>query len=237
MDYAAQLSDETRSSLHRFLGSMERRFGDHVLPETRRASLSTLRKQPKGTNEEFAARTRLLVSKAYPGMEGTSICEKMTVEHMVSGLSDPNLIYDVMSKKPQTVEQALDMIQWHECCKGILKKKTTLRQVCRDDSSAEESDAEQEYEVRRVNGKRFVTEERLQQFGRDLVTSMTDVIDKKLSEFAEKQGSRAPRNPKWKQTVECFRCHEMGHISRECPQKDKGKTTTEEKEITNQASN
>lgn len=240
MEYVSQLSEDTRSSLHRFLVSMERRFGDHVLPETRRASLATLKKQSKETNEEFAARTRLLVSKAYPGMEGTIIFDKMTVEHMVSGLSDPNLIYDVMSKKPQTVEEALDMIQWHECCKSTLKKKTVLRQVCQDDSSADESDADQEYEIRRVNGKRFVTEERLQQFGRDLkeeiVSSVTETIEKKMNGFAEKKGNRAPRNPKWKQTVECYRCHELGHISRECPLKVKDKAT-EEKEVTSQTSN
>ncbi len=241
MEYVAHMSELTRSSLSRFLKSMERRFGDHVLPETRRASLATLKKQSKETLEEFAARTRMLVSRAYPGLEGTDLFEKITVEHMVGGLSDPNITYDIMSKRPQTVEQAIDMIQWHECCKSSLKRKTLVRQVCVEyPSSSDEDDSEPEpaHEIRRVNMKRFVTEERLNQFGRDLeerlVSRLAKVMNEKPGGSSQARGD--DKNEKWQETAECYNCHEIGHISRKCPLRHKRRenvTSSEEEEELN----
>ena len=84
------------------------------------------------------------------------------MEHLVNSLSNHNLIYDVMTKKPSTVEAALDLIQWHENCHSIQRKKTGIRQL------KTEQDSEDGLIVHKVNGKSFVTEERLNQFGREL---------------------------------------------------------------------
>ena len=64
------------------------------------------------------------------------------------------------------------MIAWHECCKESTRKKTNARQI----TTFEEDQtvypvlncASLDSEIRRINGKKFVTEERLIQFGRDL---------------------------------------------------------------------
>ena len=76
----------------------------------------------------------------------------------------------------------------------------------------------------RVGGKKFVDEDLLIQFGQDL----TEQLAKKL-----KGGfNRGPqRNNHWKSLVECYACHEYGHIVRECPKRtetnDSEETTTE----------
>ena len=88
-----------------------------------------LKKLQKETLEEYTARVRRLVNKAYPGIVGKPLLEDIAVEHLVNGLSDHNLIYDVMTKKPSTVEAALDLIQWHENCRSIQRKKTGIRQL------------------------------------------------------------------------------------------------------------
>ena len=236
IEFVSQQPAYVKTSLHRLLAVLERRFGDHVLPETYRASLYSLKRRSKEELEEYAARTRKMVLKAYPGMEGTELIDKLTVEHMVSGLSDPNLVYDVLTKKPRTVEKAIDLIQWHECCKDSVKKKSVLRQVGTEDlPEVTTEDIDDDVSVRRINGKRFVTEERLNQFGRELkdsiISSIKDLMsqqdkEKAQAKVASDSGRSSPPAGGWKprprrplESVECFYCHDMGHYARDCPKK------------------
>ena len=118
LDYYAQLPEYLQADLNSTVKAMEQRFGDHKLPETYRASLHSLRKENKETLEEYAARVQRTVVRAYPGIAGTVLMEDMTIEILVGGLPDSGLIYDVLTKKPKTVREAIDWIQWHESCKG-----------------------------------------------------------------------------------------------------------------------
>ena len=129
LEHYAGENMEVRSDYGLLVSSPKRRFGDRTPHETYRASLQTLKKLQKETLEEYAARVRRLVNKAYPGIVGKPLLEDIAVEHLVNGLSDHNPIYDVMTKKPSTVEAAPDLIQWHENCHSIQRKKTGIRQL------------------------------------------------------------------------------------------------------------
>ena len=94
------------------------------------------------------------------------------------GLPDTAMAYDILTKKPQTVQQAIDMISWHECCKISSGKRSSRRMISGENTL---DDTEEEVEVRRVNGKRFVTEERLQQFGRELKNDLTEMTDQMVT--------------------------------------------------------
>ena len=214
LHYYAEQSAFVRADLHLVVSSFGRRFDDRKLPETYRASLHTLRRQSKESLEEYAARVRKVVNKAYPGIGGTALLEDMTIEHLVSGLTDQNLMYDVLTKKPHTVEEAMDLIQWHESCKGATKKHGGIRQVAADCLAEADSDLS----IRRVNGKASVTEERLSQFGRELKDCLVDEIK---GEMQKLQGMRRPRSynrdPDWRKTARCYECQEIGHLARDCP--------------------
>ena len=108
LDFYAELPVQLQVDLRQTVAALERRFGDNKLPETYRASLQTLKKQTKETFEEYAARVQRSVAKAYPGIVGTTLLEDMTIENLVSGLSDTNLVYDVLTKKPKSVQEAVD---------------------------------------------------------------------------------------------------------------------------------
>ena len=212
MQYVARLPVIHRSSYDQLVDALKLRFGDHVLPETHRATLQTIRKNAKEELHEFASRVCDQVSKAYPGLVGSQLHTDLTIETIVNGLQDPSLVYDVLTKKPKSVREAVDMIAWHDCCKGTSRKRSGIRQV---------ADTE-EYDVRRVNDKKFVTEERLNSFGRGLQESLIE----SMKELFEKQGNKnakfAPRNNHAKPTLLCFKCNSPNHLMAKCPQYTKG---------------
>ena len=80
----------------------------------------------------------------------------------------------------------------------------------------------QTLEVRRINGKRFVTEERLIQFGRELKTSIEKLLkDEKTDQKGQRNQPKEkdelmPKRPNYKNFV-CFYCNEPGHIASKCP--------------------
>ena len=69
-DFAARLPDATQARISTFVTALDHRFGDHTLPETRRAELRNIKKKHSETRREYEARIRKLMSLAYPGMEG-----------------------------------------------------------------------------------------------------------------------------------------------------------------------
>ncbi len=158
LTYVARLTPDTRMWLPSLLVAMEQRFGDHVLPETYRATLMSLKKSPKENLREYESQVRQLMTKAYPGLDGTQIYQTMAVEYICNGLPDPNMAFDILTKKPKTIAQAIDMIEWYECCKNG-KRRSVVRQVTTENDE-EEYSYQSEADIRQIGGgHRFVTED------------------------------------------------------------------------------
>ena len=242
LTYVSQLPSAVQRNLAILKSGLEKRFGDHILPETHRAALANLRKQPKETLREYEARVRRLMSKAYPGMIGTPMFQTLEIEHLVTGLPDPNMAFDILVRKPSTVGEALNLIEWYECCKASQKRRSTVRQVGSQDPPPTETETvgPMIYNVAGSSGGKWVTEERLQQFSselrKDIVSDIDKVLAKRPSGLA---GMTSSQSPSWKKdrvstnqmpTVAasnkpdvqstkftCFNCQQVGHKYRECP--------------------
>ena len=172
LTFASQLPAYLREDLDSLCKEMDKRFGDHTLPETYRRNLRTIRKSNTESYQKFAARVAECVRKAFPGINDT-LFNELCVEHLLNGIPDQGVAYDVITKRPKTIDEAINLLTWHESCKQGLYKRDTDTQY-QDDSYADYDDkATQNVDVRRINHKRFVAEERLQQFGRELRDSIT----------------------------------------------------------------
>ena len=98
LEFVSKIPLSNRASLPGLIDALKHRFGDNVRPETYRASLDMIKKEPKENLHEYAAKVREIMAKAYPGLEGSELFTEMLVERIVKGLPDTNLVYDVLSK-------------------------------------------------------------------------------------------------------------------------------------------
>lgn len=106
---------------------------------------------------------------------------------MLAGLPDQSIAYDVMTKRPTTMEETINLVTWHLTCKSGMRGRTQVRAI----EQKEMDQTIEDIDCRRV-GNRYVTEEMLNQFGRDIKESMTrdivkSVIDEKMSNQVQRK--------------------------------------------------
>lgn len=242
LSFAANLGPEIRDNIFVFSQSLRDRFSHRAPAETVRASLNNIKKNSKESIQEYASRVRAMMAKAYPDIGLSDTFNQLTIHHLLQGLPDQSIAYEVLIRKPRTLSEAVDMITWHECCKETTRKKSAIRHL----STFEEQDEPvvdgdlQTLKVRRVNGKRFVTEERLIQFGRELKTSIEKLFREDKEGTTNKAEENMPRRPGGKGII-CYFCHEPGHVASRCPvriqeriqEKQQKQNSTEQKQPEN----
>ena len=125
--FVSSLPLETTQNTDKLLCSMRQRFGECLLPETHRANLYSVKKQPKETLQEYSDHVNRMMVKGYPGIQGTNIYNSLAVEHFLRGLPDQKLAYEIMIKKPRDLSEAVNMVTWHEACKQFTTRTVISR--------------------------------------------------------------------------------------------------------------
>ena len=120
--FASNLPHVTVENTESLLQAMGQRFGQCLLAETHRANLYNLKKLTKESLQQCSARVSSLMSRAYPGMQGTAIFDNLAIEHLLRGLPDQKLAYEIFTKKPKNLSDAVDMIIWHKACQQFTTK-------------------------------------------------------------------------------------------------------------------
>ncbi|CAC5371417.1 unnamed protein product [Mytilus coruscus] len=176
-----------------------------------------------------------MVRKAYPGMDN-QLFNNISIEHTLNGLNDQSIAYDVLTKRPKTMEETINLVAWHTTCKNGMRSKTQIRQIeIEEEERSFDADQSDDIEMRRVGGKRFVTEEHLNQFGREMKESITTEVTKSIENI---MNTRLPtsntyqpkknfnsQNSRWnnkdknqkQNNTRCYACNEEGHFARSCP--------------------
>lgn len=139
---------------------MNRRFGDHTLPETHKRELQQIRKAAGESFQEYSIRIEAKMIKAYPGMQNTEIYKSLSIEQMFNGIHDQSTAYDVLTERPHALQEAVNLLSWHFLSKNGIKAKQHIRQTAVE---KEQSISE----IKRVGntGKKFVIEDSLVQLG------------------------------------------------------------------------
>jgi len=245
--FFAKLPSRVKDSITLIKEALDRRYGDHLLPEQYRENLNQVRKQTRESLSEYAARVEDLVGKAFPSLNPPELLTTLTIENLLRGLSDQSLAYEVRTKSPKSVNETIRLITWHDCCKNSGKKNAYIRQI---EYKSSEEDENTNLEVRKVSGgrPRFVTEERLENrlgvFAKDIrqeikegnsqlknemkeeIGKMSTAIQKNLNHQKSNDGKHDTVRPALKD-VTCYTCQKKGHINRFCPL-NKGKNQSAE---------
>ncbi|CAG2216579.1 unnamed protein product [Mytilus edulis] len=129
LDFACKLSPDVQNNISQFRDALQRRYGDSRLPEQYREDLANIKKHFKETLPEYAARVENLVCRGYPHLKEINLLN-LEVENFLKGLPDQSIACEVKIRKPQSIDDAIEWFNWHECCKGnIFKKRAEVRQI------------------------------------------------------------------------------------------------------------
>ncbi|CAG2215540.1 unnamed protein product [Mytilus edulis] len=231
MVYASYLSPETKRSFFGLCAAMSNRFGDHGYPETYRQELHTLRKQGKENIHEYASRVEMLVRRSFPTID-VATHSTLSVEYMLRGLPDQSIAIELLTKRITSMTEAIHQVTLYETYKRGNKDRN-IRQLSMQET-VDLDEGEDDIEIRKVGGKRYVTEERLTQFERGMKNSITQSIAQSLekviqTEMAKYNTPQDYDSSAWhnKQVYRdyttkmknhrCFNCNEDGHYIRDCP--------------------
>ena len=64
-----------------------------------------------------------MMTKTYPDIEMSETLNQLTIHHLLQGLPDQSIAYEVLIRKTRTLSEVVDMTTWHECCKETTRKK------------------------------------------------------------------------------------------------------------------
>ena len=211
--FASNLPHITVEDTDSLLQAMGQRFGQCQLAETHRANLYNLKKQSKENLQQYSARVSRLMSRAYPGMQGTPVFENLAIEHLLRGLPDQKLAYEIFTKRPRDLSAATDMISWHETSRLITH--TSLKHEGAGTHTKSQPDS---------HNNRVRTAEKCQiERNNELYSSKnrTETKHSLISHTLETATAGTTNNGEYRQQrpSKCFNCRRRGHQAEFCPEK------------------
>ena len=169
------------------------------------------------------------MAKAYAEIEFTETFSQLAIQHFLDGLPETDLTFEILKMNPTSLNDAVDSYIRLDALKQQCKKKVNVRLIhnTSDESDYEDVDQDDNQYVRRINGTKFVTEERLHQFSKELHFKIhqqfTDIKEmlKKMSDDKQDQKNVPTEPSSQRETINCYNSGEKCYFRPTCQQTDK----------------
>ena len=194
--------------------ALTKRFDRKDPPVTLRRMLSEIR-QKQESNEEFGEEIRRLVTRVYPGVD-VVMQDQLAAEAFLKGYKNTKIAYDVLNKKPTTLNEALEMVtfQEHNFKATIGRPRELLkRDNARRVSWIDEMESDEDVKVRRMNSQVYTTMDELDERLRRFELKFAQEQEKSLDRIEKLFGTKAENKGN------SFNCQGSGHFARNCPER------------------
>nr|WP_253308776.1 hypothetical protein [Rickettsia endosymbiont of Ceutorhynchus assimilis] len=173
--------------------TLELRFGDHYRQEVFRTQVKSRVQKPDESLQEFESEVKRLVSLAFPAA-GEDMQEWMAVSAFIDGLRDLKIQENLRMSKFRQSSEALVRALELEAIFGASRPR--IRAVSIEDPK--------DKQLSKEDGS-FETK----------MSNFMERMEKLLLED-RKMGNDSRQTPTPRNRIECYRCHKLGHIQRDC---------------------
>ena len=204
--FASHLPSFVLDNTKKLVSALTERYGHAITAQTLRASLQEVKQEPAESIQQYGARVNHIMSRAYPGIQGTALHEDLSVEYMLKGLPNKQIAYETLVKKPKDVSQAVNMVIWQEACQSIIFGSNRNKTFCdtgiqTEISATVKNNSPNPPESISVNS-----------------SAISDIKSADSSAMVAKVLRQSHGNHQSRQRPrKCFKCRQRGHHADMCP--------------------
>ena len=193
--------------------ALGQRFGPENQTELFRVQLKNRVRKREETLPELAQAIRRLTRQAYPSAD-YQLQETLAKENFIDSLQDADIRWRVFQSRPDSLEDAVRVAVELEAFQVADRQRTgqrkpTARVVNAEDGRPNEGALQSQLTSLKTNIEKILTE--------GLKNLQGQLNRQKSDNVSTRQGQ--DQCPTRRLPVQCWRCNDLGHISRECPQK------------------
>ena len=228
------MSSEHISDYYRLVDALKKRFSPSEREATFRCEFRMRKKQKSESISDYAYALRRLVSRAFPKLP-MGARDELSTEQFILGLPSSEMQRHVQFGHPSTLDAAISLAVEYEAfpgsssSSGLSKPRvahvteTTENSdsvtVCSAKSSSKSSGSTSGLSDNAIQQLIKLTEQNGKIMTEQMTNLTTQINNMNTAVSAMNANPVKTKTKRPKSEIECFRCHERGHYSNECPKR------------------